>query len=116
MEPPAKPKRVVILDSLPVTAVGKIFKPTLRDLAIKEKVRLEIEQLFGRDAAADIEVGQDEKLNTQVTIVVPGADTARLRRLAEILAPLPQSYRVEGQASHGGPDEILVEKEDHTVI
>jgi fatty-acyl-CoA synthase len=34
-EPPAKPKRVVVLESLPVTAVGKIFKPALRDLAIK---------------------------------------------------------------------------------
>ena len=29
MEPPAKPKRVLVLDRLPVTAVGKIFKPAL---------------------------------------------------------------------------------------
>ena len=33
--------------ALPVTAVGKIFKPTLRDLAIKEKAKLEIERVFG---------------------------------------------------------------------
>ena len=46
-EPPARPKRVVLLDALPVTAVGKIFKPTLRDLAVKEKVRTEIERMFG---------------------------------------------------------------------
>ena len=47
MEPPAKPKRVVVLEGLPVTAVGKIFKPALRDLAIKEKAELEIERIFG---------------------------------------------------------------------
>jgi hypothetical protein len=62
MEPPAKPRRVVVLDRLPVTAVGKIFKPALRYLAIEEKARLEIGRLFGKDAAADIEVGKDEKL------------------------------------------------------
>jgi fatty-acyl-CoA synthase len=96
MEPPAKPKRVVVLDRLPVTAVGKIFKPTLRDLAIKEKTRLEIERLFGRNVAADIDVVQDEKLNTCVKIVVHGGDAAQLRQLADVLSPLPQTYLVEG--------------------
>jgi fatty-acyl-CoA synthase len=96
MEPPAKPRRVVMLERLPVTAVGKIFKPTLRDLAVKEKARLEIDRLFGKDAAADIDVGQDEKLNTCVRIVVHGGDPSRLRQLSDALAPLPQSYRVEG--------------------
>jgi fatty-acyl-CoA synthase len=96
IEPPAKPKRVVVLDRLPVTAVGKIFKPDLRDLAIKEKARLEIERLFGKDAAADIDVGRDEKLNTCVNVVVRGGDAARLRQLADALSVLPQSYRVEG--------------------
>jgi fatty-acyl-CoA synthase len=96
MEPPAKPKRVIVLDRLPVTAVGKIFKPALRDLAIKEKARLEIERLFGTDAAADIDVGKDEKLNTRVKIVVHGGDASRLRQLADALSALPQSYLVEG--------------------
>jgi fatty-acyl-CoA synthase len=97
IEPPAKPKRVVVLDRLPITAVGKIFKPDLRDLAIKEKARLEIERLFGKDATADIDVGRDEKLNTCVKIVVHGGDALRLRQLADALSALPQSYRVEGQ-------------------
>jgi fatty-acyl-CoA synthase len=87
---------VVVLDRLPVTAVGKIFKPTLRDLAIKEKARLEIDRLFGTNVAADIDVGQDDKLNTQVKIIVHDGDAARLRELAEALSPLPQSYLVEG--------------------
>jgi fatty-acyl-CoA synthase len=97
MEPPAKPRRVVVLDQLPVTAVGKIFKPALRDLAVREKARLEIEKFFGKEAAADITVGKDEKLNTCVKIAVYSGDASRLRQLAEALAPLPQSYLVESR-------------------
>jgi fatty-acyl-CoA synthase len=104
LEPPAKPRRVIVLDRLPVTAVGKIFKPALRDLAIKEKARLEIERVFGKDAAADIEVGQDEKLNICVKIVVYGSDALRLRQLADALSPLPQSYRVESKPMRGKAD------------
>lgn len=96
MEPPAKPRRVVVLEGLPVTAVGKIFKPALRDLAIKEKAKLEIERVFGQEASADILVDKDDKLNTRVRIVVGTRDEARLRELAESLAPLPQTYLVEG--------------------
>jgi len=116
MEPPAKPKRVVILERLPVTAVGKIFKPTLRDLAIKEKARIEIERLFGNDAATDIDVGQDEKLNTCVKIIVYGGDASRLRQLADVLSPLPQSYLVESRPLQDTSDAVIVEKENRIAI
>jgi fatty-acyl-CoA synthase len=110
MEPPAKPRRVVVLDRLPVTAVGKIFKPALRDLAIEEKARLEIGRLFGKDAAADIEVGKDEKLNTCVKIFVYGGEASRLPQLADVLSPLPQSYLVEGRPARDRSDAGLAEK------
>ena len=55
-EPPARPRSVLVIDALPVTAVGKIFKPALRDLAIKEKVRLEVERICGPSASASVEV------------------------------------------------------------
>jgi fatty-acyl-CoA synthase len=95
-EPPARPKRVVLLEALPVTAVGKIFKPELRDLAVKEKVRTEIDGLFGPAASADIEVGKDDRLNTVVHVSVGSSDKALLNRLAESLSALPQTYRVDG--------------------
>jgi acyl-CoA synthetase (AMP-forming)/AMP-acid ligase II/enoyl-CoA hydratase/carnithine racemase len=116
MEPPAKPKRVVVLDRLPVTAVGKIFKPTLRDLAIKEKARLEIERLFGKNVAADIDVGRDEKLNTCIKIVVYGGDASQLRQLVDVLSPLPQSYRVEGRQMQDNSDAVLVGKENRIAV
>jgi acyl-CoA synthetase (AMP-forming)/AMP-acid ligase II/enoyl-CoA hydratase/carnithine racemase len=117
MEPPAKPKRVVVLDALPVTAVGKIFKPALRDLAIREKAKLEIERVFGEGANADITVEQDDKLNTRIRIVVDTADSARLRTLSESLESLPQSYRVEGRAAQSGPgDDVILERTDGIAV
>jgi fatty-acyl-CoA synthase len=64
---------------------------------------LEIERVFGKEASADILVDKDEKLNTRVRIVVGTSDNARLRELAESLAPLPQTYLVEGLAQRSCP-------------
>ena len=94
-EPPAKPKRVVLLESLPVTAVGKVFKPALRDLAVREKVRAEIDRIFGAATRANIHVEKDDKLNTVVRISIDSGDPARTQQLAESLATLPQTYRIE---------------------
>ncbi|HEX2494052.1 MAG TPA: hypothetical protein VHK24_09775, partial [Steroidobacter sp.] len=41
-EPPAKPVRVFIVDALPLNAVGKIFRPQLRCIAIKHVIQNEI--------------------------------------------------------------------------
>jgi fatty-acyl-CoA synthase len=98
-EPPAKPKRVVLLASLPVTAVGKIFKPALRDLAVKEKVRAEIDRIFGAATDADIHVDKDDKLNTLVRVLVASGDTTRMQELTESLSSLPQTYRIEKSPS-----------------
>jgi fatty-acyl-CoA synthase len=98
-EPPAKPRRVVLLESLPVTAVGKIFKPALRDLAVKEKVRAEIDRIFGTTTEADIHVSKDDKLNTLVRVLVDSGDAIRTQELAESLSSLPQTYRIEQRAS-----------------
>jgi fatty-acyl-CoA synthase len=38
-ERPAVPKRVVVLDALPVTAIGKVYKPALRMRAIELKLQ-----------------------------------------------------------------------------
>lgn len=98
-EPPARPKRVVLLEALPVTAVGKIFKPTLRDLAVREKVRAEIDRILGAATAADIKVERDDKLNTLVRISIDSSDRVRLKELSESLSTLPQTYRIENFSS-----------------
>jgi fatty-acyl-CoA synthase len=50
-EPPAKPRHIFVVPALPLTAVGKIFKPTLREQAVVEKLKLEIRKL---DAGVEI--------------------------------------------------------------
>jgi len=93
-EPPARPRSVLMLDALPVTAVGKIFKPALRDLAIEEKVRLELARICGSGATARVDVQLDARKRTVVGVAVSGATTAQLDALAQALRPLPQSYSV----------------------
>ena len=68
----------------------------MRDLAIKEEAKLEVEHVFGQGANAEIIVDKDEKLNARVRIVVDTTDNAPLRELADSLASLPQDYLVGG--------------------
>jgi fatty-acyl-CoA synthase len=93
-EPPAKPKRVILLDALPVTAVGKIVKNDLRDWAVAEKVRIEARRIFGDIILPAVEVTKDERLNTVVRVEVPTGDAAGIQKLKDALKPLPQSYEV----------------------
>lgn len=55
----AVPKRIEILDALPVTPVGKIFKPALQQREITRVVRQEAEELGLTEI--DIEVVQDAR-------------------------------------------------------
>jgi acyl-CoA synthetase (AMP-forming)/AMP-acid ligase II/enoyl-CoA hydratase/carnithine racemase len=96
-EPPARPKSVLSIEALPVTAVGKIFKPALRDLAIKEKVRLEVERACGPNAPAAVVVSTDDKKRTLVEIALPGASAAQIAELETALRPLPQTYNLRTQ-------------------
>jgi acyl-CoA synthetase (AMP-forming)/AMP-acid ligase II/enoyl-CoA hydratase/carnithine racemase len=102
-EPPARPRSVLVIDALPVTAVGKIFKPTLRDLAIKEKVRLEVERTCGREATAEVSVTTDSQKRIVVDIRVAGAEGHRIADLEAALKPLPQTYVV-----HDDPVQLAV--------
>ncbi|MCE6981124.1 acyl-CoA synthetase [Pseudomonas frederiksbergensis] len=55
----AVPKRIEILDALPLTAVGKIFKPALQQREIAKVVQEEVERLGLLDIA--VEVVQDNR-------------------------------------------------------
>lgn len=92
LEPPARPKRVALLDALPVTAVGKIFKPALRDLAIRENALLEVERIFGPQVKAKVDIQKDDKLRTIVTIAVGSSNAALRGQLMAELSKLPQTY------------------------
>ena len=87
-EPPARPKAVFVIDRIPTTGVGKIFKPTLREMALAGKVRLMLADLgadaAGWEIAGDLQSGR-ERL---VSVSFP-AGTGDLRaRLAKALAEM----------------------------
>lgn len=93
-ERPAVPKSVLLLDTLPLTAVGKVFKPTLRDLAIREKLRLDLLEICGESATADVEISTDAQKNTCVDVQVAGARADAVTQLAAAMAPLPQIWSI----------------------
>jgi len=71
-ERPAVPKRLYIVDKIPVTPVGKIYKPALRLLAMEQVIRDRLAQ--GGDAATGISVqGQDHGSHLSITFYLSGA-------------------------------------------
>lgn len=78
----AVPKRIEVLEALPLTAVGKIFKPALQQREIARVVQQEAGRLGLSDIA--VEVVQDTRRGP-VACIRAGADQ-------EILAPLLGHY------------------------
>jgi fatty-acyl-CoA synthase len=83
-ERPAAPKRVFVLKQLPLTAVGKIHKPTLRALAARDAVR---ELLCSRfpDAALEADAAQNAEGELEVAITTSCKDTS-LRKVCDEFA------------------------------
>ncbi len=72
-EPPAKPRKILELTELPTTTVGKIFKPRLRELAVQEKIRQEIEKITGQETIVDITTTMLKDGTTDATVVIRSA-------------------------------------------
>ena len=92
-ERPAMPKKVVILDQLPTTLVGKIYKPALRALAAKAKVE---ELLASSNASCPLEVSCTvDTVGIDVVIRFATApSTSTLAAATAALEGLPVTIRV----------------------
>ncbi|MBU2964072.1 acyl-CoA synthetase [Amphritea sp. 2_MG-2023] len=88
-EPPARPKKLLVIDAMPMTNVGKIYKPRLRALAAEAVVRDMVEVMcleHGLTMRPKIEIEQDQR----VLVLLHHVDLEGIRqRLQEVLAPLP---------------------------
>jgi enoyl-CoA hydratase/carnithine racemase len=104
-EPAARPRSIQVIESLPVTAVGKVFKPALRDLAIKEKVRLDVSRICGPAASAIVDVRSDGK-NTMVDVTMTGASTETIVAVEADLKPLPQTYIVRSAMNEASEEAV----------
>ncbi len=84
-ERPAWPKRIRIVDAVPLTTVGKIYKPSLRC----EAARLRVEELVRDELglqAAEIEATDGGARGMRVTVTLDEADRPRAPEVETALA------------------------------
>lgn len=109
-EPPARPRHVFLLEEIPVTGVGKIFKPALRTLAVEHKLQMLVAALDGSLEILEISSPGDGGQSFVVTLAGGGAmDRARVGRdLDAALAELPIEVAVEWleQSAEGEADLV----------
>ncbi len=95
----AVPKEICIVDPMPVTAVGKIFKPALRYHAIKRVFESELARLSDLAASVHVQVEEDKVRGTLALVTArPAASTesGELRRqIEEILGRFTVPYDIE---------------------
>ena len=69
----AVPKEVVLLDAMPLTPVGKIFKPALRWDAIRRVCETELHALGDMVESVRVEVGEDKVHGSLATLLIKPA-------------------------------------------
>lgn len=89
-EAAAHPKRVWVLDQLPLTPVGKIFKPALRTMAARNAIRDAIKR-SNIDATQFELVSADDKTTIQIWAEQP----AIAEEIRKALLGMPVSYNVQ---------------------
>jgi fatty-acyl-CoA synthase len=75
-ERPAWPKHVFVIDAIPMTSVGKIFKPQLRNDAVQRIVVEEIVKRVGIDGVS-VDVVAGGKRGVDVTVTLPAKHLAK---------------------------------------
>ncbi|MGB3067931.1 MAG: AMP-binding protein [Ottowia sp.] len=92
-ERPAVPKQIFILDSLPMTAIGKFFKPRLREMAAGQVIEARLAQRALHEKVAAC-VQADGK-GVQV-IFDCGGDPVAAASVKEMMAPFALRWRLAG--------------------
>jgi fatty-acyl-CoA synthase len=97
----AIPKKVHVIDRMPVTAVGKIFKPELRHRAIREVFLSELEALSELVESIDVAVSEDKAHGTTAYITAApaaGVSEAEIReRVDAILGRYTVRYQLRSR-------------------
>jgi len=92
----AIPKDVIIIDKIPLTAVGKMFKPALKRDAIKKKYAKELRALGDMATIDHITVEEDNRHGTKVSIILCAGKNIKAadikKRVTDILAPYTLHY------------------------
>lgn len=97
-EPPAKPRRVFVIEQIPTTAVGKVFKPQLRQLATRHKLRELVGEAGDALELVDIvvsEKGKEECYEVRVRRTRKAECAVAVEALTRALGELPVHVRLE---------------------
>ncbi len=94
----AIPKEVYIVDEMPLTTVGKIFKPALKREVIKKVYLQELQTLGNMVEQMDFEIGEDKIHGSLAVITVKAAQSvekdAIRRKVDELLAAHTTQYQL----------------------
>jgi len=94
----ASPVEVYFIDALPLTAVGKVFKPALRWDAARRAVTRLLAGLRGDGGAIGVEVGPHAEHGSLITLTIEGASAAERamleRQIGERLDPLVMRHAI----------------------
>ncbi len=94
----AIPKEVIITDQIPLTAVGKVFKPALKWDAIRRVYENELSALGDLVASVTVEVGENKIHGTGATITVKagnGSPDEIQEKISELLSRYTTYYKVQ---------------------
>ena len=94
----AVPVQLYFVDAIPLTAVGKVFKPALRSDAAERAVRRMLAPVAAGGCEVDVSVGNHAEHGTLVTVTLgcaPGTRRAEFeRQVREKLDPLPLRHEI----------------------
>lgn len=93
-ERPAWPKQIIVIDAIPVTSVGKIFKPQLRTDAVQRLVAQVVADAVGADGAV-IDVAAGGKRGIDVTVTLPAALSGQQVAVEKVLDGYLFDYKVQ---------------------
>ncbi len=90
----AVPDEVVVVAAMPLTGVGKIFKPQLRYDAARLVFERLAQSVVGRADGVIVEVGPHPQYGTFAAITVPGTDEQVIAKLRAALRPFQLRHEV----------------------
>lgn len=110
-ERPAAPTEVLVVDTIPVTAVGKLFKPPLRRDAMYRAFDRLIADLRDEETRIDLDIVDDARRGMKATFELDAATPAALSALQEEvgrrLAPFAAPYSIGVAADSAWVEGIL---------
>jgi hypothetical protein len=93
----AIPKEITIIDEIPLTPVGKIFKPALRWDAIKKVYESKLEALGAYVKKLTVAVKEDKVHGSIVSITIKTAEGTSVEKVNDRVAEILSRYTVKYQ-------------------